>query len=941
MFLSRSECFISKSAGLALAAWLAGNGLANAGPYDALPLRADLCAEACFRTAAGRELKRGSDAAVNEYRLYDFYRRQADQELAAQGPPRLMLPPYPGLDGGRRGHWGHTNAKETAAYPRDVAPDFGAVTSAGANGEWLILSEGGVVGIDSFGGGLTRAVPGGTLSRPEHPFGTKVDRFGFGVEVAGTPMFSNNAAEWTRNGKPAARSAGYRLLEGDVAVEWADGTRRWLEHPEMVKTGETCVLNRDFRFIDAATAGLSFRLPGTVKAPWTVEKSANVILARCEIGGMTTVHRIECEAGFLLEIDAAQGLLNLGGISAGSGFRILSWAGETAKLAEAEKALDEIARNQPVLTEAAWSAVGKPGFRLSAAKVGTLNADPETSGTAYEIDDVPVPVDHPDHTPMTLSGLDFLPDGTAFVCTLVGDVWKITGLTGNLTNVSWKRIASGLDQPMGLILKQGLPHLLTRRQLFRLEDINHDDEIDRFVKISRMPLPDAASGHDLRMDAGGNFIFNTNNGIFRLNADGTKLDRIGQGSRNPLGLGMRPDGLVLSDSSEGNLGNGTCSIFESDHPENEHSIAKRKRLIHLPRGIDNSPGSRLFLNDDRFGPLGQSLLGTSYGTGTWYTLLRDIVDGTPQAALVPQRGLFTSGASRVAVNPVDGSVFVAGLDGWGDYAVSEGSLHRIRYTGRKFVTPVSWKAHRNGILVTFNTELAAEPVKPERVFVQQWNYVDSEITYGSPEYSVKQTGQIGHDRLLVRESIVQPDKRSLFFEIPELLPSMCSQIRATLLDFSGATFELDLYPTLQRLAADHPSASPSAPEKPAVLAVPESNTGGDTYQKLTEYFDKLAGRDPAKRPVAPDVPEVPAKPDFQWIRANLIERHCLPCHGPGTPLDYTSYQGIAPKLKPGDPDQSPFNGMIRTGSMPPYPMPSIPPNLQKAVREWIRNGAAE
>lgn len=932
---------MSMSAGWVAAAWLAGNGYSNAGPYDALPLRADLCAEVCFRTAAGRELKRGADAAVNEYRLYDFYRRQADQELAAQGPPRLMLPPYPGLDGGRRGHWGHTNAKETAAYPRDVAPAFGPVTSAGANGEWLILGEGGVVGIDSFGGGLTRAVPGGTLGRPEHPFGTKVDRFGFGVEVAGTTMFSNNIPEWTRDGKPAAQSAGYRLLEGSVAIEWMDGTRRWLEHPEMVRAGETCVLNRDFRFLDAVPAGLSFQLPVRAKAAWIGAKSGNGFILRCETGATAMLHRIECEPDVLLEIDATQGILNLGGISAGSDFRILSWAGESAERPEVEKALEEITRTRPALTDAAWSAPGKSRFTPSVAKAGTLNADPEASGSAYQIDDIPVPVDNADHTPMTLSGLDFMPDGTACICTLVGDVWKITGLTGDLKGVVWKRIASGLDQPMGLILKEGIPHVLTRRQLFRLEDINHDDEIDRFEKISRMPLPDAASGHDLRLDNGGDFIFNTNSGIFRLSADGTKLDRIGQGSRNPLGIGMRPDGLVLSDSSEGNLGNGTCSIFESDHPENEHSIAKRKRLIHLPRGIDNSPGSRLFLNDERFGPLGKSILGVSYGTGSWYTLLRDVVDGTPQAALVPQRGLFTSGASRVAVNPVDGSVFVAGLDGWGDYAVSEGSLHRIRYTGRRFVTPVSWRAHRNGILVAFNTGLAAEPVKPERVFVQQWNYVDSEITYGSPEYSVKQAGQVGHDRLIVRKSVVQPDKKSVFFEIPDLLPSMCSQVQATLSDSSGASFELDLYPTLQRLAADHSSGAPSSPVKPAVLVVPESDAGGDTYQKLTEYFDKLAGRDPAKRPVAADVSEIPAKPDFKWIRANLIERNCLPCHGPGTPLDYTSYQGIAPKLKPGDPDQSPFNGMIRTGSMPPYPMPSIPPNLQKAVREWIRNGATE
>ena len=45
--------------------------------------------------------------------------------------------------------------------------------------------------------------------------------------------------------------------------------------------------------------------------------------------------------------------------------------------------------------------------------------------------------------------------------------------------------------------------------------------------------------------------------------------------------------------------------------------------------------------DPRFGPLGKTLIGVSYGTGTWYSLLSDRVEGTHQMALVPQRGLFT------------------------------------------------------------------------------------------------------------------------------------------------------------------------------------------------------------------------------------------------------------------------------------------------------------
>jgi hypothetical protein len=33
--------------------------------------------------------------------------------------------------------------------------------------------------------------------------------------------------------------------------------------------------------------------------------------------------------------------------------------------------------------------------------------------------------------------------------------------------------------------------------------------------------------------------------------------------------------------------------------------------------------------------------------------------------------------------------------------------------------------------------------------------------------------------------------------------------------------------------------------------------------------------------------------------------------------------------------------MMKTGTMPPYPLPSIAPSAQKAVLEWIRRGAPE
>jgi hypothetical protein len=59
--------------------------LLQAGPYDAQPLRANLGIEPYFHTELGREKKRFIERDINRYRLFDFYRRQADHYLTIQG----------------------------------------------------------------------------------------------------------------------------------------------------------------------------------------------------------------------------------------------------------------------------------------------------------------------------------------------------------------------------------------------------------------------------------------------------------------------------------------------------------------------------------------------------------------------------------------------------------------------------------------------------------------------------------------------------------------------------------------------------------------------------------------------------------------------------------------------------------------------------------------
>src|SRR5262249_6382533 len=99
-----------------------------------------------------------------------------------------------------------------------------------------------------------------------------------------------------------------------------------------------------------------------------------------------------------------------------------------------------------------------------------------TGAGPLEIDTLTVPYDNPWNALMFLSGVDSAGDGTAFVCSIHGDVWKITGIDDKLQKLTWKRFATGLYQPLGLKVVNDQVYVLGRDQITRLHDENGDGE---------------------------------------------------------------------------------------------------------------------------------------------------------------------------------------------------------------------------------------------------------------------------------------------------------------------------------------------------------------------------------------------------------------------------------------------------------------------------------
>ena len=441
----------------------------------------------------------------------------------------------------------------------------------------------------------------------------------------------------------------------------------------------------------------------------------------------------------------------------------------------------------------------------------------------YAIDTIPLPINNPWKSLVYCGGHDFLSDGSAVICTMQGDVWRVTGLDAELKHVQWHRIASGLFQPLGVVVHDDQIFVMGRDQLTRLHDLNGDGEAD-FYECFSQALETSASGHDftcgLWRDFEGRFYTASGKqGVMRISSDGQRAELLANGLRNSDGLGLVPDGLVTVPSSEGdwmpasmiaairpdgavlNRLSGTPPDFRNQpffgRPGNNLAQPPDLPMLYLPRGLDNSSGGQVYVDSDRWGPLKGQMVHLSFGAGRAFLLLRDEFDGWIQGAAVPIAGEFASGAHRGKFNPVDGQLYVSGMAGWGTYTTDDGCFQRVRYSGEPAQIPTGFHVHENGIRIQFSNVLdASVSENPQLHFAQAWNYRYSGA-YGSPEYSSRQLGLRGHDVLDIVSVSVLDDQRSLFLEIPALQP--VNQLH--LLVQTGADQEHDLFMTIHRMDA--------------------------------------------------------------------------------------------------------------------------------------------
>jgi glucose/arabinose dehydrogenase len=459
----------------------------------------------------------------------------------------------------------------------------------------------------------------------------------------------------------------------------------------------------------------------------------------------------------------------------------------------------------------------------------------------YALDTYEVPFQNPYRSLMRIGGFDFMPDGkTAVLSTWSGDVWSVSDISGSPEKVTWKRIASGLFEPLGLKVRDGEIFVHCRDGLWHLKDLNGDGEID-FYEVFNNDIHNNAFFHefafDLQADKEGNFYFakagpvnpggsgfqrpmSEHNGtLMKVSKDGKYLEVIATGFRAPNGIGVNPEtGQVTTGDNEGTwvpmcpinwitpgYFGGVVDTAHKDMKSTKKTpdLSERpKPICWMPKNVDNSGGGQTWCYSDSWGPFKGNLLHTSYGTCSLFNVMYEFVDGQIQGGVTKFPLRFTSGMNRPRFSPFDGQLYISGLTGWQSSGAQEGALHRVRYTGKPVNMANGLHVTKTGVDITFTGALNPKSATDAGNWsVEQWNYEWAEH-YGTQFFSVAdptKKGNAARDIVEIKEIKLSPDGKTVSIELAKVRPVMQMNIKYNINAADGSAIKSEIFNTIHKV----------------------------------------------------------------------------------------------------------------------------------------------
>lgn len=418
----------------------------------------------------------------------------------------------------------------------------------------------------------------------------------------------------------------------------------------------------------------------------------------------------------------------------------------------------------------------------------------------YQVESISVPLDNPYRAWMRLGGFDFFRDARrAAVCTWQGDVWVVDGLGGVFDTFIWRRIASGLFQPLGLKIIDDTVYVTCRDQITLLRDLNGDGETDfyqSFNNDAQVTEHFHEFAMDLQTDEAGNFYYAKgarhakealipqHGTLLRVSQDGSRTEIVASGFRAPNGVCVNPDGTFMVSDQEGHwtpenrinwVKPGGFYGYMSGYHEGRDPDEFEPPLVWVHKFLDRSPAQPLWVASSSWGPLRGALISLSYGTGKILLVLPEKIGDVMQGGVVtlPIPAMPT-GIMRGRFHPGDGQLYVAGLFGWAGDKTRPGGFYRVRYAGKPVHVPTGLRALRRGMWIGFSQPLDPESAgDPENYAVSRWTYQRT-ASYGSDDYRISQKGQRGRDPVSVTGVRLSSDRKSVLLLIPDM--QLCPQM---------------------------------------------------------------------------------------------------------------------------------------------------------------------
>jgi putative heme-binding domain-containing protein len=453
----------------------------------------------------------------------------------------------------------------------------------------------------------------------------------------------------------------------------------------------------------------------------------------------------------------------------------------------------------------------------------TTRTTPRGDGSgAFAVEDLTLPVDNPYRALIRPTGFDFLDEtgDAAAMSTWDGDVWRVDGLTDPSGTLRWRRIATGLYQPLGVKVIGGAIHVTCRDQIVILRDRDGDRATD-FYETFNDDQQVTEHFHEFAMglqtDAAGNLyyckaarhartpIVPQHGTLLRVSPDGSRTEIVANGFRAPNGVCVNDDGTFFVTDQEGHW-----------TPKNRLNLVREGRfygnmwsytditdtsdervdppVCFLTNAFDRSPAEPLRVprGVPEWERLAGSLLSLSYGYGKIFVAPYETVDGVAQGGMAELPiAPAPTGLIRGRFHPRDGSLYTCGMFAWAGNQTDPGGFYRIRPTGRPMRVPAAIHATPEGLTVTFSDPIdRATAGEAGRWGFRSWRLRRSE-SYGSPHIDEREHA--------VRSATVDGDGRTVRIEVDGFAPTTCYELRYELKGEDGRTFRGAIDGTVHRV----------------------------------------------------------------------------------------------------------------------------------------------